>query len=200
MIQSVKQGLSIRPSVECLAPLNKVTWHRGEKAKGPGVQPVVASMSHIFTQAIAAQRRLACDPACPDRSTAARTARTSCKTEAPNLASFSTAPPGRFPDPAHRSVWRSIPQVCAAVARSTPSQHQCDRQHLAHTARGPGTLAASAFRSSTTGLALDASDRIMYNSANGALYSDADGTGAGARVLMATMTPGLALVNWVTMF
>ena len=62
MIQSVKQGFSFRPSVECFAPLNKVTWHRGEEAKGPGVQPVVASMSHIITQAIAAQRRLACDP------------------------------------------------------------------------------------------------------------------------------------------
>lgn len=40
-----------------------------------------------------------------------------------------------------------------------------------------GTLSSSAFRSNTTGLAGDSSDRIIYESDNGKLYFDRDGTG-----------------------
>jgi Ca2+-binding RTX toxin-like protein len=58
-----------------------------------------------------------------------------------------------------------------------------------------GTLAAAAFWSNTTGLAHEASDRIIHDTATGKLFYDADGTGAGAGVHFATLTVGLALTN-----
>ncbi len=57
---------------------------------------------------------------------------------------------------------------------------------------GPtGTLATGAFRLGTG--AGDANDRIVYNSATGQLFFDADGNGAGAQVLFATLTAGTAV-------
>ena len=52
-----------------------------------------------------------------------------------------------------------------------------------------GALTASEFVSGA-GLAVgqDASDRVVYNTTDGALYYDADGSGAGAAVLLATFT------------
>ncbi len=55
----------------------------------------------------------------------------------------------------------------------------------------PGALAVAAFN--IGGAALDASDRIIYNSATGALFYDSDGTGVVAQVQIATLTLGLAL-------
>jgi serralysin len=57
----------------------------------------------------------------------------------------------------------------------------------------PGTLLASQFAIATA--AIDADDRIIYNSTTGALYYDADGTGSGAQVQFAALGPGLALTN-----
>ncbi|HSV71345.1 MAG TPA: calcium-binding protein [Methylibium sp.] len=54
---------------------------------------------------------------------------------------------------------------------------------------GPvGQLAASALR--LGGAAVDADDRVIYDTATGNLSYDADGSGAGAAVLFATLTPG----------
>lgn len=49
-----------------------------------------------------------------------------------------------------------------------------------------GTLSAGAFN--TGAAATEADDRIVYDTSNGALYYDADGSGAGAAVRFATLT------------
>lgn len=61
------------------------------------------------------------------------------------------------------------------------------------TAIADGQLAASAFHLGTE--AASADHRIIYDSASGSLYYDADGDGAGAAILFARMTPGTALTN-----
>jgi serralysin len=43
--------------------------------------------------------------------------------------------------------------------------------------------------------ALDASDRFIYDNKTGALVFDVDGSGASAQVLIAKLSPGLALTN-----
>ena len=58
-----------------------------------------------------------------------------------------------------------------------------------------GVLSVDAFRANTTGLAADATDRIMYETDTGNMFFDADGNGAGARVLFATLIPNLAVTN-----
>ncbi|WP_310468124.1 tail fiber protein [Sphingomonas sp.] len=54
-----------------------------------------------------------------------------------------------------------------------------------------GTLSAAAFQLGTA--ANDAGDRIVYDSATGRIYYDADGNGAGAQVLFARVAAGTAL-------
>jgi hypothetical protein len=56
-----------------------------------------------------------------------------------------------------------------------------------------GTLAAAAFHTGAS--AADTSDRIIYNSATGAVLYDADGTGATIAQQFATVTAGLVLTN-----
>jgi serralysin len=55
----------------------------------------------------------------------------------------------------------------------------------------PGALAAGAFRAGAA--AGDASDRIIYNSATGQVFFDADGSGATAQILFATVAIGTSL-------
>ncbi|MBB3020458.1 Ca2+-binding RTX toxin-like protein [Microvirga lupini] len=57
----------------------------------------------------------------------------------------------------------------------------------------PGKLAKSMFW--TGKAAHDSSDRIVYDKASGALYYDADGTGRGAQVKIATLKKGLGLTE-----
>ena len=56
---------------------------------------------------------------------------------------------------------------------------------------GEGVLLASEFHAGSA--AADAADRIIYNSATGQIFYDSDGNGAGAQVLIATVTPGTNL-------
>ena len=58
---------------------------------------------------------------------------------------------------------------------------------------GEGWLAAGAFHTGTA--AADAQDRIIYNKTTGVISFDADGSGSGAAVHFATVSPGLALTN-----
>ncbi len=56
-----------------------------------------------------------------------------------------------------------------------------------------GTLTADKFRIGTQ--ALDANDFVIYNNVTGAILYDADGSGAGAAVQVATVGTGLAMTN-----
>ncbi len=58
---------------------------------------------------------------------------------------------------------------------------------------GTGMLSAGAFVAGTS--AQDADDRIIYDSATGRVYYDADGNGSGAAVQFAQVAAGLALTN-----
>ena len=56
-----------------------------------------------------------------------------------------------------------------------------------------GTLASGAFVRNTSGLAQDASDRIIYESDTGNLYYDSNGNAAGGSVLIAVLNANLLL-------
>ncbi|NBZ88563.1 beta strand repeat-containing protein [Stagnihabitans tardus] len=56
-----------------------------------------------------------------------------------------------------------------------------------------GMLKAADFQANANGVAVDASDRILYETSTGNLYYDADGTGAAAAVQFAVITPNLVL-------
>jgi Ca2+-binding RTX toxin-like protein len=58
-----------------------------------------------------------------------------------------------------------------------------------------GTLKAAAFRANTSGNAADSSDRVIYETDTGNLFFDANGSGAGGKVLFAKLDAGLALTN-----
>jgi Ca2+-binding RTX toxin-like protein len=75
-----------------------------------------------------------------------------------------------------------------------PGVDHIEFSNLGFTAIGAaGTLAAGAFVIGAG--AADASDRVIYNSATGALYYDSDGTGSAAAIQVAQMATGLALTN-----
>jgi VCBS repeat-containing protein len=58
-----------------------------------------------------------------------------------------------------------------------------------------GTLSAANFASNAGGNATDANDYILYDTATGNLYYDADGNGAGAKVLFATLTVSAGTID-----
>jgi Ca2+-binding RTX toxin-like protein len=64
-------------------------------------------------------------------------------------------------------------------------------ENAVFTGLAAGALAPGAFR--TGAAAADADDRIVYNSATGALLFDADGLGGAAAIQFATLSTGLAL-------
>ncbi|PTM95228.1 M10 family metallopeptidase [Mycoplana dimorpha] len=58
-----------------------------------------------------------------------------------------------------------------------------------------GPLSDAAFRMNSSGLAADASDRIIYETDRGALFYDANGNASGGRTQFASLDAGLALSN-----
>lgn len=56
-----------------------------------------------------------------------------------------------------------------------------------------GMLSFGAFQSNRTGAAQDLDDRVIYNTRDGMLYYDADGSGAGEAVQFARLSAGLDL-------
>lgn len=60
---------------------------------------------------------------------------------------------------------------------------------------GTGTLTADQFAKNTTGLAADASDRIIYETDTGKLFYDSDGSAAGGSVQFATIGTNLAVTS-----
>jgi len=56
-----------------------------------------------------------------------------------------------------------------------------------------GAISGSAFQANTTGLAVDGTDRIVYETDTGKLFYDTDGNGSKAAVLIAELSAGLSL-------
>lgn len=81
-------------------------------------------------------------------------------------------------------------------APTSASHDMIALSHAIFNAVASGPLSASAFKDIGTG-AEDANDRILYNSANGALLYDADGSKAGgaAATQFATLSGHLTLTN-----
>ena len=80
---------------------------------------------------------------------------------------------------------------CLVLADFNPADDTIRLENAVFTGLAAGALAAGAFN--TGAAATQADDRIIYNSATGALLFDADGTGAGAAVQFATLQTGLTL-------
>lgn len=81
------------------------------------------------------------------------------------------------------------------IADFNPADDRFLLSDVVFNALSPGTLASSAFRANTTGLAGDADDRIVYDTGTGKLFYDADGSGAGAGIAFAVVTAGLGLTH-----
>jgi serralysin len=58
---------------------------------------------------------------------------------------------------------------------------------------GTGQIARSAFAANAMGLARDSNDRIVFETDTGRVFYDGDGTGAGRKVLFATVSSGIAM-------
>lgn len=83
-------------------------------------------------------------------------------------------------------------ELVRGIVDYTRADYALQLDHTAAAQLGPlGPLAQEAFHVGSA--AADASDRIIYDSATGALYYDPDGTGAAAQVRIANLSPGLSL-------
>jgi len=61
--------------------------------------------------------------------------------------------------------------------------------------QAPGTMLSGYFKANAAGTATDSNDRIIYDTSNGNLFYDADGTGTETAIQFAILTAGLALTN-----
>ncbi len=68
-------------------------------------------------------------------------------------------------------------------------------ENAVFTALATGTLKASAFVRNTSGNAVDASDRIIYETDTGKVYYDSDGLGGKGKVHFATLGTNITLTN-----
>jgi Ca2+-binding RTX toxin-like protein len=78
-----------------------------------------------------------------------------------------------------------------SIADFQPGTDHIYLDHSVFSGLATGALAAGAFQTGAT--ATEADDRVVYDSATGALYFDADGSGAGAAVQFAHVSDGLSL-------
>lgn len=77
------------------------------------------------------------------------------------------------------------------VSDFAPASDLIQLENAVFTALAPGALPADAFQTGVS--ASDSADRIVYNSATGALSYDPDGFGGVAQTQFATLSPGLAM-------
>jgi Ca2+-binding RTX toxin-like protein len=60
---------------------------------------------------------------------------------------------------------------------------------------GTGTLTVAQFTANASGIAQDASDRIVYETDTGKLFYDSNGSAAGGAVQFAVLDSGLTITN-----
>lgn len=75
----------------------------------------------------------------------------------------------------------------------TSGEDRIRLDHAVFTALEKGGLGEGAFVANDDGVATDAAQRLIYDTVKGELFYDADGSGAGEAVLIATLGPGVAL-------
>ena len=96
-------------------------------------------------------------------------------------------------------IFHSTPNATTNVDRITDFSVADDAIWLENgvfTALGAaGALSSAAFVRNTTGLAQDASDRLIYESDTGELYYDSNGSAAGGSTLIAVLNPSLLLTH-----
>ncbi|MBC7312012.1 MAG: calcium-binding protein, partial [Rhizobium sp.] len=96
-------------------------------------------------------------------------------------------------------VFHATPNAATNVDRITDFSVADDAIWLENgvfTALGAaGALSSAAFVRNTTGLAQDASDRLIYESDTGELYYDSNGSAAGGSVLIAVLNPNLLMTH-----
>ena len=68
-------------------------------------------------------------------------------------------------------------------------------QNVVFTGLSNGTLSESAFAKNTAGKAMDASDRILYETDTGKLFFDVDGTGGAAKIYFGSVGANLNITN-----